>query len=273
MKLLQDITLGQYFPGRSFIHRLDPRTKIISILILIVAILSADDRITLLSTALFILLAAKMTGFPIFFILRGMRLFFWLFAFTALFHLFFTPGDIYPPFPIWGVSITSQGLHNGVTVFSQLLLIILVSSLFTLTTSPREITLGLEKMLRPIRIVGLEPGEAALMVALVIRFIPVMREEAMKMVNARKVRGVDFASGSLAERAGKVASVVGPIFGNIFRRTDALVLAMVSRGFGQGSERGTLKELQFRKGDVISLAAVTIFFIFVVPGWGRAVLQ
>lgn len=264
MKLLQDITLGQYFPGESCIHHLDPRTKTVSLIILIVTIFSAGGVKPLFLIALFIMLCARIASFSILFVLRGISLFFWIFAFTAIFHLFFTPGDSVYPFPVWGVNLTRQGLDKGFVVFSQLFLVIFLSYVFMLTTSPREMTLGLEKMLRPFRFLGVKTEEVALMASLAVRFIPVLREEAIKIVNAQRSRGVSFGQGPIVKRAGNIVSVIGPLFTNIFRRTDSLALAMISRGFGEVAERGSLVGLGFGKGDVFAILITFLFSLLIV---------
>ena len=263
MRLFQDITLGQYMPGDSLLHSLDPRTKKVSLILLIVTIFSVDGLYPLLAIGLLIGIILKLSSLPAAFVLRGVGLFFWLFAFTALFHLFFTPGDPISPFPLWGVTVTRQGLFQGTTIFMQLFAVILLANIFSLTTSPGEITLGLEKSLAPFKRFGVRPEEVSLMVSLIIRFIPILKEETIKIVNAQKARGVNFDRGGVAKRAGNVVSIFGPLFSGIFARADNLALSMESRGFVSGRERGRYRELTFRMNDFFALMSISAFAILI----------
>ncbi len=264
MKILQDITLGQYLPGNSFLHRLDPRSKSVSLIFLIIAILNAYTTASLTVLALLVLGTCWLTSFPLHFLLGGVKLFFWLFVFTALFHLFFTPGDTFPPFPMAGMSITKQGLHQGLTVFVQLFLCILSANIFTLTTEPMLMTKGFERLIRPLKVFGVKTDEISLMLTLVIRFIPVMKEEALKIVTAQKGRGVDFSTLPFMKKCRNIMALLGPLFTNIFSRSDRIVIAMASRGFGQGPVRGSLKELLFRKEDYLALLTAVFFFLYAI---------
>ena len=264
MKLIQDITLGQYMPGNSFVHLLDPRTKIFLLLIYIVTIFRTDNLFALFILSASIFLTVRLSRFTFSFILKGVRIFFWLFAFTAIFHLFFTAGDSIYPFPVLGVNITYQGLNSGIVVFVQLLMVIMIANSFTLTTSPAEFRQGVERILTPLKKFGVKPEEVTLMISLVIRFIPILKGEALKILNAQKVRGVDFSHGQIAKRAKNIISIIGPLFVTLLMRTDSLVLAMLSRGVGQCSKRGNLKVLSFKGTDVAAIIMMSLlsFFIF-----------
>ncbi len=260
--MIQDITLGQYMPGNSFVHRLDPRTKIFLLILYIVTIFRTDKLFALFMLCLVVFLTLKLSRFTFSFVLRGVKIFFWLFTFTAIFHLFFTAGDSIYPFPVLGVNMTYQGLNSGIVVFVQLFLVIMIANSFTLTTSPAEFRQGVERMLTPLKKIGVNPEEVALMISLVIRFIPILKGEAIKILNAQKVRGVDFSQGHIGRRAKNMISIIGPLFVNLLIRTDNIVYAMLSRGVGQCSKRGNLKLLSFNGGDVASIIVMSLFSSF-----------
>ena len=259
MRIVQDITLGQYFPGDSFLHRLDPRTKLVALIILIITVFTADDPFALSLVAGFLLLILNISPFSIPFLLRGVRLFFWLFLFTSVFHIFFTPGDSVYPFPIFGVDVTNQGLSRGLIVFLQLFMVIITANIFTLTTEPMDLARGLEKILGPFKPLGLKVDEISLMISLVIRFIPILKLEAGRIIDAQKGRGVDFSVMPVMKKLRNLFAVMGPLFTNLFSRSDALVLAMASRGFGQGKKRGMLRELTLNKIDLAAIVVVLTF--------------
>jgi len=259
VKLFQDITLGQYIPGESLLHRLDPRTKLFVLMLFISTVFMSDDTYSLVYALVFVLLTVKLASLSILYLLKSVRLFFWLFAFTAIFHLFYTPGDSLYPFPFWGLNITRQGLLYGVLVFLRLFLVIVAANLFTLTTSPHKLTASIEKILYPLKILGLKTEGIPLMISLVIRFIPILKIETEKIVNAHKVKGVDFSSGSPLMKIRNVTNILGPLLMSIFRRSDDLAVAMMSRGYGGECERGSLRELSFKGIDAAAFCVIIIF--------------
>ncbi len=263
MRLFQDITLGQYLPGDSHLHSLDPRTKKIVLVMMILAVFSTAHLPVLTAMAILILFTIRLAALPFLFTLRGVALFFWLFAFTAIFHLFFTEGDSLYPFPFYGLNMTRQGLEKGCVVFIQLFSVIILANLFTLTTSPREITQGADRLLRPLRRFGVRTEEIALIISLAIRFVPIFRDEALKIYQAQRARGVKFASGNVVQRAGRVVALMGPLFAHILIRTDHLALAMETRGFGLNRERGEYRKLAFRKRDFCTLGMAGLFSLFI----------
>ena len=264
MRLVQDITLGQYFPGNSFIHRLDPRTKLLVLIILIITTFMADDPFPLFLVAAFLFLIAFFSPFSIPFLLRGVNLFFWLFLFTSVFHIFFTPGDSVYPFPLSGVDVTSQGLSRGLIVFLQLFMVIVAANLFTLTTEPMDLARGIEKLLGPLKPMGLKVDEVSLMISLVIRFIPILKLETGRIIDAQRGRGVDFSAMPLFKKVRNMSALMGPLFTNLFSRSDALVLAMASRGFGQEKKIGMLRELDMKGIDFAVIAVVLIFSFILI---------
>ncbi|MBE9535773.1 MAG: energy-coupling factor transporter transmembrane protein EcfT [Proteobacteria bacterium] len=251
--------MGQYIPVDSFIHRLDPRTKIIALLAFIPAIFSSSDVYVLMFLPALLFFVASLASLSVFFVLRGIRFFFWLLLFTALFHLFFTPGDSFYPFPILGIDMSRQGAVTGLRVFLQLFSVIVAANIFTLTTSPRDMVRGLEQLLSPLKFFGLKTAEAALMITLVIRFIPVLRDELLKVMKSQQARGVVFSEGSLVIRAKNLVAVIGPVFCRIFDRTETLVLAMTSRAYGSDVERGAYEKKSFKGRDALAFSLVIVF--------------
>jgi energy-coupling factor transport system permease protein len=241
MRFLQDITFGQYIRGASMIHRLDPRAKLVSVSILLPLIFTSRGFFSLSILTVTAFTAIRLSGIPAGFVLRGLRHFFWLFLFAAVFHAFFTPGEPIP-YLRW---ISYEGMDEGAMVMVQLILAIVFSNLLTLTTPPLELTMGLERLLSPLNRVGIPVSDLAMMMLVAIRFIPILKMEAEGIVKAQKGRGVDFSRGGLIERAKAIPAVLVPLIYNSFGRADDLAVAMVSRGYVPGGERGSLKEIRF----------------------------
>ncbi len=197
MKFLQDITLGQFMPGGSFLHLLDPRTKLLSLILLMAAafVIQSYRAMAVLWACFFLTLC--LSGLSWGYVFRGVRAFLWLFVFTAAIHLFFTPGPSLPFFPLGFVDVTWPGLAKGVFVAAQLSLAILFSSLMTLTTSPLQLAYGLEKLLSPLKRFRVPVGDFSLMTMLAIKLIPVLLGETQRIIKAQSARGVDFESGNL----------------------------------------------------------------------------
>ena len=259
MKLFQDITLGQYFPGESLLHRLDPRTKLFVLMVFIATVFMTGNIYSLFITLFSLLLVVKSASLSVRYLLKSARLFFWFFAFTAIFHLFYTPGDSVYPFPFWGINVTRQGVEYGSLVFLQLFLVIVAANLFTLTTSPSNLTASLDKLLLPLNKLGLKTEGIPIMISLVIRFIPILKIEIEKIVAAHKVKGVDFNSGSPVRKIKIAANILGPLLMNIFRRSDDLAIAMICRGYGGDCDRGTLREVSFKWIDIATICAIIAF--------------
>jgi energy-coupling factor transport system permease protein len=262
MKFLQDITLGQYMPVDSFVHRLDPRTKFILLMILMIVVFFISKPLPFLLMGLFVTLIITLSNIPIGSVLRGIIPFFWLFLFAAIAHLFFTPGRSIPPFPIGFLNITEEGLINGVLVSSRILCIIVLSSLLTLTTTPIELTAALKKVLAPLKAVKAPVDDFVMMMMLTIRFVPILLLESQRIINAQKSRGIDFETGGIFSRARKLVPILIPLFHLSFKRADELAVAMVSRGYATGAERTSFKELRFSKRDFLSIAVVLIMAPF-----------
>ncbi|MGD0625772.1 MAG: energy-coupling factor transporter transmembrane component T [Thermodesulfobacteriota bacterium] len=261
MKFLQDITLGQYMPGDSFLHRLDPRTKFISLLLLMIItfLIKAFLALALLGAIFF--LALILSGLPWAYVFRGVRSFLWLFLFTAAVHLFFTPGPSLPFFPLGFLDVTWPGLEKGVFVASQLFLAILISSLLTLTTSPLQLAHGLEKLITPLKRFHVPVEDFSMMTMLAIKFIPILLGETNRIMKAQSARGVDFESGNFFRRAKNIVPILTPLFHSVFKRADDLAIALMARAYLSGAKRTHLHELKMTHRDYIVLAVVVGFVI------------
>ena len=262
MRFLQDITLGTYMPVDSFVHRLDPRTKFISLAVLMIAVFFFSTPLTFALMGLFIIFIIRLSKIPFTFVMRGVAPFFWLFLFAAAAHFFFTPGRSIPPFPIGFVDITQEGLINGLVITSRILFIITLSSLLTLTTTPLELTAALKHVLSPLRAFKIPVDDFVMMMMLTIRFVPILLLESQRIINAQKSRGIDFETGGPIARAKKLVPILIPLFHLSFMRADDLAVAMVSRGYATGKERTSFKEMRFTGWDFVSMAVVGLMVPF-----------
>ncbi len=255
--MLKDITLGQYFPGSSFIHRLDPRTKILCIIIYITVIFCIKNFLgyaVLLVFAAFVIFSSKI---PVRFVLKGLKPIMVFVVITALFNLFLTDGKVLWQ---WGfVKITNEGLAAAIYMVLRLFLLVLGTSLLTLTTSPITLTDGIENLLSPLKKLGVPAHEFAMMMTIALRFVPTLLEETDKIIKAQTARGADFESGNILNRAKAMIPILIPLFVSAFRRADDLAVAMECRCYRGGENRTRLRELKFTFRDGICFAVVIAF--------------
>ncbi len=250
--MLTDITIGQHIPGNSIVHLLDPRVKILITIIMITVLFLVD---TFWGFGLFLLLTAAITllaKLPVKRVLRGLKPVFFLVLITLFLHIFLTRGGEV----IWQwrfIRIEEAGVSTGFFMVSRILLLIMFTSLLTLTTSPLQLTDGIEYLLKPLAKFGVPAGELAMMMTIALRFIPTLMEEADKIMKAQKARGADFESGNIIQRAKSLVPLLVPLFISAFRRADELALAMESRCYRGGMNRTRLNELALQKRDVAVL--------------------
>ena len=262
MKFLQDITLGQYLPGNSFLHRLDPRTKFLSLILLMVVAFTVQDFMSMGLLWFLFFLGLAVSGLSWAYVFRGVRSFLWLFLFTACLHFFFTPGPSLPFFPIGFLNLTWTGLAKGGFVAAQLFLAILFSSLMTLTTSPLQLAHGLEKLLAPLKRFRVPVEDFSMMTMLAIKFIPILLGEANRIIKAQSARGVDFESGSFFRRIKNLLSILTPLFHSVFKRADDLAIALLARGYLGGAKRTHLHEPKMTGKDYWVLGCMVGFMVF-----------
>ena len=259
--MLSDITIGQYIPTGSVLHRMDARVKILLLCVYLVLLfmVNAPSAYLLIGAATVGLVALSRVSVK--FVLRGLKPMFLILVLTMIFNLFLTPGETLVSFPVfrWHFTITHEGLKTAILMFLRLLFLVITSSLLTLTTAPLMLTDGIERLLRPFDRFHVPSHEIAMMMSIALRFIPTFAEEAEKIKMAQTARGADFTSGNLITRAKAMIPVLIPLFVGAFRRADDLATAMEARCYRGGKGRTRLKKLMFGKGDALSLVIFVLF--------------
>ena len=249
--MLKDITLGQYFPGNSIIHRLDPRTKLIMLVVYIVALFLASGWVAYGLLFAFLVYVIKISTIPVKSIVKGMKPLVLILVFTGILNLFFTQeGELLVDF--WIIQIYSGGVSRAAMMVVRILMLITCTFLLTYTTSPIALTDGLEALLNPLKKVGVPVHELSMMMCIALRFIPTLIEETDKIMCAQKARGADFENGSLMERAKALIPILVPLFISAFRRADELATAMECRCYQGGEGRTKMKLLRYHREDFIS---------------------
>lgn len=246
--MLKDITLGQYFPGNSVIHRLDPRTKLIFLLVYIVALFVAGNWISYGLMAAFLLLTIWISTVPFKAIVRGMKPLVFILIFTAILNLFFTQGETVL-LELGFLTVTKEGLIRAFFMVIRILMLIAGTFLLTYTTSPISLTDGLESLMGPLKKLRVPVHELSMMMCIALRFIPTLIEETDKIMCAQKARGADFESGSISQRAKALVPVLVPLFISAFRRADELATAMECRCYQGGEGRTKMKLLRYKRRD------------------------
>ena len=249
--MLKDITLGQYFPGNTLAHRLDPRTKLTVTVLYIVALFSAHSVYAYAALILTLLVSVRVSRVGAKALLRGLKPVLFIIAFTAILNLFYTPGVELVHF--WIFRITVEGVRTAVTMMARITLLIMGTFLLTYTTSPIHLTDGLESLLGPLKKLRLPVHELAMMMSIALRFIPTLIEETDKLMSAQKARGADFESGSIFQRAKALVPLLVPLFVSAFRRADELATAMECRCYHGGDGRTKLHELHYAARDYLVL--------------------
>ena len=249
--MLKDITLGQYFPGNTLVHRLDPRTKLTVTVLYIVALFSAHSVYAYAALILTLLVSVRVSRVGAKALLRGLKPVLFIIAFTAILNLFYTPGVELVHF--WIFRITVEGVRTAVTMMARITLLIMGTFLLTYTTSPIHLTDGLESLLGPLKKLRLPVHELAMMMSIALRFIPTLIEETDKIMSAQKARGADFESGSIFQRAKALVPLLVPLFVSAFRRADELATAMECRCYHGGDGRTKLHELHYAARDYLVL--------------------
>jgi energy-coupling factor transport system permease protein len=261
MALLRDMTLGQYIPGESFVHRLDPRTKIIVTMLLIILLFLVETFQGYGLIALFIgglILLARLSPR---FVLRGIRPMLVIILFTLVLHVFLSEGEIIGQ--LGPLKVTKEGLFKGGMMVTRLLLLIIGASLLTLTTSPIALTDGIEAILSPGKRFGLPAHELAMMMTIALRFIPTLLEEMDKITKAQMARGADFETGNIVQRAKSLLPLLVPLFVSAFRRADELAVAMEARCYRGGEGRTKMKQLLFTGRDYAVISLTLTFAVIV----------
>lgn len=260
--MIREITLGQYYQADSVVHRMDPRTKIVGTIVYIVALFLANNCIGYLVSALFLISMIKISKVPFRFMVRGMKSIVFLLLVTITFNLFLTPGT--PLVTLWKLTITEEGLKQAVYMALRLAFLILGSSLMTLTTTPNNLTDGLEKLLSPLKVIRVPVHEVAMMMAIALRFIPILLDETDKIMKAQTARGADFESGNLIKKAKSMVPLLVPLFISAFRRANDLAMAMEARCYRGGKYRTKMKPLKYHSRDLIAYLILVLMVVGVV---------
>lgn len=258
--MLSEIMLGQYFPGDSFIHQLDPRTKLLGTLFFIVAVFFAKTPLAYSLLVLFALLIIFLAKLPLLMVIKSLKPIWFIALVTVLIHAFTYPGNEV----VWQwrfFAVTAEGLAMGGQMGARLLLLLLFSSVLTFTTSPIVLTDGIEKLLRPCKKIGVPAHEIAMMMTIALRFIPTLLEETDRIIKAQEARGADFSKGGIVGRIKNMLPLLVPLFVGAFRRADELAVAMEARCYRGGEGRTRMYELRYNVKDYL---AYLIMFVLVV---------
>ena len=260
--MFKDITIGQYFEGDSFIHKMDPRVKIMLSLLYIVILFVASSPMAYLLFTAFTVFVVLLSRVPVRYVLKGLKPMLYILVFTALLNLFMTPGErvLWELFP-GGLKITYEGLKTAGMMFIRLVYLVVVTSILTLTTSPLMLTDGIEKLLRPFEIIKVPAHEIAMMMTIAIRFIPTLADETDKIMKAQMARGADFESGNILKRAKAMIPLLVPLFISAFRRADDLAVAMDSRCYHGGKKRTRMKQMKITGRDYVAVCFMLVLSV------------
>lgn len=257
--MLRDITIGQYYQTESVLHKMDPRVKLGGTILYIISLFLFKNFWGYVIAALFLGAVIKLSRVPFKFMIKGMKTIIMLLMITVIFNLFLTPGTALVTF--WKFTITIEGLRTAVTMAIRLTLLIIGSSVMTLTTTPNNLTDGMEKMMRPLKVFKVPVHEVAMMMSIALRFIPILLEETDKIMKAQIARGADFESGNIFKRAKALVPLLVPLFISAFRRANDLAMAMEARCYRGGDGRTKMKPLNYQKRDYIAYACLGVYLV------------
>ena len=254
--MLKDITLGQYFPGDTVVHRLDPRTKLLMVIVYIVALFLAKWVVSYAVMLALLVTAVALSRIRPRALFKGLKPLLFIIIFTAIINVFYTKGDVLVQF--WIFKITREGLVNAGFLVLRIVMLVTGTFLLTYTTSPIALTDGLESLLSPLKAIHFPVHELALMMSIALRFIPTLIEETDKIISAQKARGADFETGNLFHRAKALVPILVPLFISAFRRADELATAMECRCYHGGEGRTALRVLRYKAAGYAVLAGFVV---------------
>lgn len=260
--MLRDITLGQYYPVDSVLHRMDPRTKLFGTMVFIISLFIANNIGTYVAAALFLCVAIKLSRVPFSFMVRGLKAIVFLLLISVSFNLFLTQGEVLVQLGF--LKITKEGIRTAGFMGIRLIFLVVGSSVMTLTTTPNELTDGLEKSLGFLKKIGVPVHEVSMMMSIALRFIPILVEETDKIMKAQMARGADFESGNLIQRAKNMIPLLVPLFISAFRRATDLAMAMEARCYRGGEGRTKMKPLHYAKRDGITYFVYAVYLAVIV---------
>lgn len=260
--MIRDITIGQYYPSDSILHRLDPRVKLIGTFAYIISLFCVQSFWGYILVTLFLVGCIKLSKVPIKFILKGLKAVLILLIFTVSFNLFLTPGEVL--LQLGFVKITDAGLSRAIFMAIRLTFLIIGSSIMTLTTTPNQLTDALESVMGPLKVIKIPVHEIAMMMSIALRFIPILLEETDKIMKAQMARGADFESGGLIKRAKSLVPLLVPLFVSAFRRANDLAMAMEARCYRGGKGRTKMKPLKYHGRDFVAYSLVVFYFAVLI---------
>ena len=260
--MIRDITIGQYYPVKSILHRLDPRVKLVSTLLYLVSLFLFKSFPGYIVATLFLAVVIRLSKVPFSYIVKGLKPVIMLLMITVIFNLFLTrEGEVL--FHAWIFTITEGGLQTAVYMAVRLIYLIIGSSLMTFTTTPNELTDGIEKLLHPLNKIHVPVHEVAMIMSIALRFIPILLEETDKIMKAQIARGADLENGNIIQRAKNMIPILVPLFVSAFRRANDLAMAMEARCYRGGDGRTKMKPLHYEKRDRIAYVVVIVYVIAV----------
>lgn len=265
--MIRDITIGQYYPADSVIHRLDPRTKLVGTVVFIISLFLFKSFAAYVVATIFLAEIIKMSKVPFSFMVKGLKTIIILLMITVVFNLFVIPGT--PLVKIWKLTITAEGLETAIFMAIRLIYLIIGSSVMTLTTTPNQLTDGLEKGLRPLNRIHVPVHDVAMMMSIALRFIPILLEETDKIMKAQMARGADFESGGIIQKAKSMVPLLVPLFISAFRRANDLAMAMEARGYRGGEGRTKMRPLAYQKNDKKAYLLLVLYLVlmFAAAKW------
>ena len=257
--MIKDITIGQYYPAKSILHRLDPRVKFVGTIAFLISLFVADSLWGYLLATAFLAVVIVLSKVPVKFMMKGLKPLFFIFILTVAFNLFLVPGKVVVQ--IWILKITEEGIRQAIKIGIRLIYLVMGSSVMTLTTTPNQLTDGLEKLMRPLNKIKVPVHEIAMMMSIALRFIPILMEETDKIMKAQIARGADFESGNLIKKAKNLIPLLVPLFISAFRRADDLAMAMEARCYHGGDHRTSMKPLKYQNRDIMAYLVLLVYLI------------
>ena len=259
--MFKDVIIGQYIEGHSFIHRMDPKMKIIITILFMVLLFVVDSIPSYIVVSVYIVLTVLICGVPLRLILKGLKPMLFILLFTAVMNLFMTPGEAFASFEVFDwfeIAISKQGIRNAILMVVRLLYLLISTSILTLTTTPLMLTDGIERLLRPLNVIKVPSHEIAMMMTIALRFIPTLADETDKIMKAQAARGADFESGGIIRRAKAMIPILVPLFVSAFRRADELATAMEARCYNGGKGRTKMNQSHISGKDYRALAVFVV---------------
>ncbi len=260
--MIKDITLGQYYQADSSLHKMDPRTKLIGTMLYIITLFMFRNLTAYIIAFLFLATIIKISKIPVKFILRGLKAIVILLLITATFNMFLTPGE--PIITFWKFTLTLEGIKNAFYLSIRLIFLMVGSSLMTLTTTPNQLTDGLEALLKPLRKIHVPVHEISMMMSIALRFIPILLEETDKIMKAQMARCADFDSGNILKKVKALIPLLVPLFVSAFRRANDLAMAMEARCYQGGEGRTKMKPLHYKKRDIFAFVILIVYLILFI---------